>query len=238
MSSRTHLPAAATAAGRAKQLYAVIGALVREKRIRQGWALRELAARARLSVAMVQTIESGAAGSIDAYVRLATALSLRLDLGLTDPTDRPGERSRRAIDPVHSAMGEFEAGQLRSLGFQVGVDEPYQHFQFAGRADVVAWDIGRRALLHLENRTRTPDFQDAAGSYNAKRAYLAEAIGGRVGVALRASETHVMVALWSAEMLHAIRLRPEAFTSSAPTVRTASQLGGAASRPRRDEPRP
>ena len=79
-------------------------------------------------------------------------------------------------------MSELEAGHLRRLAFPVGVDEPYQHFQFAGRADVAAWDIGRRALLHLENRTRNPDFQEAAGSYNGKRAYLAASIGGRVGV--------------------------------------------------------
>jgi transcriptional regulator with XRE-family HTH domain len=215
-SSRIHQPATATAAARAQQLYGVIGALIRGERIRRGWGLRDLSGRAQLSVAMVQAIESGAAGSVDAYVRLATALGLRLDLGLSDPTARPGERSRRMVDPVHSAMGEFEAAHLRPFGFQLGMDEPYQHFQFAGRADIAAWDVSRRALLHLENRTRTPDFQDAAGSHNAKRAYLAEAIGARGGVAHWASETHVVVALWSAEMLHAIRLRPESFRSICP----------------------
>jgi hypothetical protein len=137
-------------------------------------------------------------------------------MDVVDPHRKKRIANQRAVDPVHSAMGEFEAAHVRRLGFSVGMDEPYQHFQFAGRADVAAWDIGRRALLHLENRTRTPDFQDAAGSYNAKRAYLAEAIGGRVGVARWASETHAVVALWSAEMLHAIRLRPESFRSICP----------------------
>lgn len=211
-----HLPATATAARRAQQLYAVMGALIRQKRMQHRWGLRELAGRARLSVAMVQAIESGAAGSVDAYARLATALGLRLDLGLSDPTARPGEISHRTVDTVHSAMGEFEAAHFRRFAFPVGIDEPYQHYQFAGRADVTVWDVGRRALLHLENRTRTPDFQDAAGSYNAKRSYLAQAIGARVGVRHWTSETHVFVALWSAEMLHSIRLRTESFRSICP----------------------
>ena len=55
-------------------------------------------------------------------------------------------------------MGEYEASHLRALGFKVGIDEPYQHYQFAGRADLVAWDVDARAFLHIENGTRFPDF--------------------------------------------------------------------------------
>jgi hypothetical protein len=113
-------------------------------------------------------------------------------------------------------MGEFEARQFRHFGFGTGLDEPYQHFQFAGRADLVAWDIEQRSFFHSENRTRFPDFQDMAGSYNAKRAYLAEAIGARLGVHRWASETHVIAALWSSEALQAIRLRTESFRSLCP----------------------
>jgi len=31
---------------------------------------------------------------------------------------------------------------------EVAEKRAYQHYQFAGRADLVAWDRGRRALLH------------------------------------------------------------------------------------------
>jgi hypothetical protein len=122
----------------------------------------------------------------------------------------------RQLDPVHSAMGELEAAHLRARGFQMSVDEPYQHYQFAGRADLVAWSVDALALLHIENRTRFPDFQEAAGAYNAKRAYLGAALAERLGVGRWRSETHVVAALWSAEVLHMLRIRTESFRALCP----------------------
>ncbi|MEP7158833.1 MAG: hypothetical protein ABI797_05360, partial [Chloroflexota bacterium] len=95
-------------------------------------------------------------------------------------------------------------------------DEPYQHYQFAGRADVVAWDLETLALLHIENRTRFPDFQDMAGSFNAKRAYLGRVLAERLGIGGWRSETHVIAALWSSEVVHALRLRTESFLAICP----------------------
>ena len=113
-------------------------------------------------------------------------------------------------------MGEVEAGQLRSSGRPVRIDEPYQHYQFSGRGDVVAWSMPRLALLHIENRTEFPNVQEAAGAYNAKRAYLGEALARRLGVRAWRSETHVMAALWSADVRHVLRRRTETFRSLCP----------------------
>ena len=117
-------------------------------------------------------------------------------------------------------MGECQAEHFRPFGLAVLLDEPYQHYQFAGRADLLAFDRARRSLLHIENRTLFPDVQDFVGRYNAKRAYLADAIADRVGLprgARRfASITHVVVALWSSDVLHTIRLRNETFRAVAP----------------------
>ncbi len=113
-------------------------------------------------------------------------------------------------------MGELETRHLRTFGIPTGIDEPYQHYQFAGRADVVAWDVAARALLHIENRTRFPDFQEMAGAFNAKKAYLADAIGARLGVGRWVSQTHVIAALWTSEVLRAIRSRSESFRSLCP----------------------
>jgi hypothetical protein len=167
-----------------------------------------------VSVQVVYLIEAGRPTSAEAITRLATALSLRIEVQLVDPRRR--ERPQRLADPVHSAMGEVEARRLRELGRPVGVDEPYQHYQFAGRADLVSWDLDARALLHIENRTRFPDFGEMAGAFNAKRAYLGAALAERVGISRWASETHVIAALWSSEVLHAIRLRPESFRALCP----------------------
>ncbi len=117
---------------------------------------------------------------------------------------------------MHSAMGELEARMLARPGVRVSIDEPYQHYQFAGRADVLAWDDEN--LLHIENRTRFPNLQEAAGAYNAKRQYLASSIAQRLDLGPRGwrSVTHVMACLWSSEVLHAIRLRRATFEALCP----------------------
>jgi hypothetical protein len=163
----------------------------------------------------VYLIERGEPISVVALARLADALGLRLEAELVDPRRRQATPALHS-DPVHSAMGELEAGHLRPMGFPVAIDEPYQHYQFAGRADVLAWDGDARALLHIENRTRFPDLQDMAGSFNAKRAYLGRVLADRLGVGAWRSETHVIVALWSAEVVHALRLRTESFRAICP----------------------
>lgn len=197
-----------------------VGLRVRDARVARGWSVRRLAEVAELSVDMVYRVEAGEPASWQTAARLSVALGRRLEIDLVDQRRREA-RPNLAVDLVHSAMGEFEARHMRERGLPVGIDEPYQHYQFAGRADVVAWDLARRALLHIENRTRFPDFQDMAGGFNAKRAYLGQALAARIGVRSWASETHVIVALWSSEVLHALRLRTESFRALCPDVTAA-----------------
>jgi hypothetical protein len=148
-------------------------------------------------------------------VALGGALGLSVELELVDRRRRDRAATvARAEDPVHAAMGELEARHLRGLGYHVAMDEPYQHYQFAGRGDVVAWSPKDAALLHLENRTQFPNVQEAIGSFTAKRSYLAAAIGERYGIRRFGSQTHVLVCLWSSEVLHALRLRRETFRST------------------------
>ena len=121
----------------------------------------------------VSGVEAGRQASLDTYARLAVALGLTLDVVLGD------RRRRTPLEPsdlVHAAMGELEARWLTVHGYELALDRPYQHYQFAGRADVLAWTREPARLLHIENRTRFPDLQSAAGSYNAKREYLAAVV--------------------------------------------------------------
>jgi len=194
---------------------AIAGQAVRGERIRRRMTLRDCAERAGVSAALVQNLESGGSVSLEAYARVATSLELRAELVLGNPRRQP---ALRAADPVHSAMAELEAAHLRAMGLHVAIDEPYQHFQFAGRAGLVAWDLEGRALLHLENRTRFPDIQDALGSYSAKRAYLPAVLADRLGISRTGWRvvTHVIVALWSAEVLHTLRMRSATFRSACP----------------------
>jgi transcriptional regulator with XRE-family HTH domain len=194
------------------------GQRLRDERLRRGWTLSELAARAGTAIAVAHGVEAGDIATLESYARLATVLGLRPELGFVDPRTRRATTGpdREASDFVHAAMGELLAGGLARSTRTIAIDEPYQHYQFAGRADVLAWDDAD--LLHIENRTRFPNLQEAAGSWNAKRQYLSASIADRAGIGPRGwrSVTHVMACLWSAEVLHAIRLRRATFDALCP----------------------
>ena len=192
-----------------------LGMAIHEERVRHRWTLRELGDRAGLSAAAIHAIEAGRAASLDSYARIAHAFAVQLDVNLASDRSR-ATAQRHDEDLVHAAMGELEARILRGHGFELALDEPYQHFQFAGRADLVAWDRQRRALLHIENKTRLPNVQEALGSFAAKRAYLGPVLAKRLRVGQWRSETHVIVALWSAEILHVLRLRRATFDAACP----------------------
>ena len=166
-------------------------------------------------MATAHHVEAGSAASLETYARLATTLALRLDATISDPRHLPAV-GRRSEDPVHAAMGEIEANVLRAHGFKVAIDEPYRHYQFAGRADVVAWSETERRLLHLENRTRFPNLQEAVGAFNAKRAYLGPAIAERLHLPAWRSETHVIVVAWTGEALRDIRRYDASIRSTCP----------------------
>jgi DNA-binding XRE family transcriptional regulator len=226
------IPAADPASEALARFWATLGIRLRDARLARGLTVAELAARAGTSRSSVYEAETGRPTSLEAIARLAQGLGLRIETELVDPRQRRGARQDLSVDPVHSAMGEFEARHFRALGVAVGIDEPYQHYQFAGRADLIAWDLDRRALLHIENRTRFPDLQRVAGSYNAKRAYLAAAIGKRLGAGQWASQTHVIAGLWSSEVLHVLRLRTETFRALCPDPASAFEAWWAGSPPR------
>ncbi|HET7027293.1 MAG TPA: helix-turn-helix transcriptional regulator [Candidatus Limnocylindrales bacterium] len=190
-----------------------LGARIRATRERRKWSLRKLAAAAGLAPSFVHWVETGHTPSVETYARLAQALGLRLEMDLVDPRRTTAQRD---ADVVHAAMGEALATQLAKNDFALSLDEPYQHFQFAGRADLVAWDVGRAALLHIENRTRLPNFQEAAGAYNAKRRWLAPSISERLGMRGFRSVSHAFVGVWSAEMLHAVRMRRSSLAAICP----------------------
>ena len=193
--------------------HALLGARLNDARRDRKWNVQRLATEAKVSRGLAYRALRGDPVSLEASLRMIGALGLKLEWELVDPRRKA---PRPAQDVVHSAMGEFEAAHFRPLGFALAIDEPYQHYQFAGRADFVAWDLDARALLHIENRTRFPDLQEAAGAFNAKKAYLGDALAERNGIPGWRSETHVIVALWSSEVLHVLRQRRETFRALCP----------------------
>lgn len=199
----------------AKRLAFRLGQALRSERRRRMTGIRALAAKAGVATGTIHNVESGEPATIETYARVAKALNRELSMDLTLP-GRPSS-PRDGTDLVHALMGEVQMATLRPHGFRLAVDEPWQHFHFAGRADVLESDPQQRALLHLENRTAFPDVQDAIGRFATKRRYLATALGPSLGFAgLPRTQTHVMVALWSNEVMRVLRRDPETFQVTCP----------------------
>jgi transcriptional regulator with XRE-family HTH domain len=199
----------------ARRVAAESGSLIHAARMQRRWSLRRLGNEALMSASAIHRIEAGHVASLDSYTRLGHALGLRIEIDFVDLRQMRHGPARQA-DVVHAAMGELEARHLGGLGFTTGIDEPYQHFQFAGRADVVAWDPHAAALLHIENRTRFTDIQEAAGAWNGKRQYLPAELAKRLGVRRWNSVTNVMVGLWSREVLDVVRQHRATFGALCP----------------------
>ncbi len=195
-----------------------LGFSIRSERRRRRLTLREVGAIAGVDHSTVHYVEVGRPASLEVVERIVRALRLRLEVTIVDPRRR--ELGARSIDPVHSAMGEIMAAHFQGLGFGVGVDEPFQHYQHAGRADIVVWSLEPAMLLHIENKTEFPDLQAALGSFNVKRAYLGEELAERLGVRRWLSETHVIAGLWSADVLHVVRLRTASLRGACPDPAT------------------
>jgi hypothetical protein len=55
-----------------------------------------------------------------------------------------------------------------------------------------------------------------AGTFNAKKAYLGAILAERLGVRRWRCETHVIAGIWSAEVLHSLRIRRQTFRALCP----------------------
>lgn len=202
---RTARPAPPAVLASLTAIHVSLGAEVRAERLRRRWTIDRLAREAGLSRTLVYLVERGEPTRLETCARLGAALGLRLEVGLRDPRQRA---AARAADPVHAAIVEGLAARYAAQGHHVAVDEPYQHFQFAGRADVVAIEPAGPDLIHHEVKTALPNIGELAGSWNAKRRYLAASLAERGGQrgGFR-SVTHVLTVAWTADCLHVLRLR-------------------------------
>ena len=92
------------------------GTRIREARRGRGWSSARLAEAAGVSRTLVHSVEQGNVSTIETYVRLASAPGLYLELAM--PDRRRHLTTPRDEDPVHAAMGEFEAAHLLKAGYE------------------------------------------------------------------------------------------------------------------------
>ena len=177
-----------------------LGIAIRTVRQSRGWTVKGVADAAALSRSAVARLEAGHPGGLMTYLRVADVLGLRLTWELEALAT-----TLEAEDAVHAVMGEVQARRFGTGKRQVLIDEPYQHFRFAGRGDLVVVDRRGRALEHSENKTRIVNVGELSGSFNAKCLWLAGHVAERSGLRRFTSETHVLVLLWSEEVLAVAR---------------------------------
>lgn len=227
---RAARPASAAVLARLDALHAAAGEAVRAARRRRRWSCERLAAEAGVSRTLVYLVERGEPTTLETYARLGAALGLRVDLAFEDP--RAMARPARSEDPVHAAMVEMLAARYAAQGRLVAVDEPFQHYQFAGRADLAVIDPAGPDLLHHEVKTAIPNVGELAGAWNVKRRYLAGVLAERHGIrgGFR-SVTHVLTVAWTADCLHVVRLRDATIRALGPDAPDAFAAWWSGGRP-------
>ena len=217
---RTVGPLPAATRARVDAIHAAAGEEVRAARRRRRWSCDRLADEAGVSRTLVYLVERGEPTTFETYARLGAALGLRVDLIFEDP--RAGRRPARSQDPVHAAIVEQLAARYSAQGRIVAVDEPFQHYQFAGRADLAVVDLTGPDLLHQEVKTAIPNVGELAGAWNVKRQYLGRLLAERHGLAKGfRSVTHVLTIAWTAECLHVLRLRAATIRALGPDTTEA-----------------
>ncbi len=170
-----------------------VGRVFRAIRLRQGLRQVDVAAKARVSPAVVWRIEHGRLEevSVPALVRVAEALEVRLDLV---PRWRGAELDR-LLSAVHSAFGESVAVLLESHAWELRPEVSFSHYGERGVIDILAWHPGSRTLLVIELKTEVVDVGEVLGTLDRKRrnaARVATELGWQpatVAVALLITDT-------------------------------------------------
>ena len=207
--------------------------------------MRELAQRAGVSLATVHQRRIRRCREPRVVrPRLGAALGMRPTLEFAERgSDRGAHVHRRGARTSCTRDGRARGANAcaRPRCPASSIDEPYQHYQFAGRADVAR--VGSTSnLLHIENRTRFQNLQEARR--RVQRQAPVPRVIDRPAVSTCGprgwrSVTHVMACLWSSEVLHSVRLRRATFEALCPDPVESLEawLAGDRARRRRDAAR-
>ena len=133
-----------------------------EMRLRQ----RDVAERAEVSQATISAIERGHLGGLTIGTVESVAGALEADLSVA--LRWRGASLARLLDRRHASMQNVVVSDLRAAGWEVLVEESFNHFGDRGSVDILAWHAGRRGLLIVEIKTEIVDLQDLLRALDIK----------------------------------------------------------------------
>ena len=170
-----------------------IGTMLRAIRIKKRWRQTDVAAKARVSPAVVGRVERGGASTValGRLRRIAAAVGARFDSFVRwDGADLP-----RLMDARHSAMHEAVAGLLSSLdGWTFEPEVSFSIYGERGVIDVLAWHPGRRMLLVIELKTEVVEIGMLLGKMDQRRRLAADVARRSFGWDPIAVSTWVVIA--------------------------------------------
>lgn len=155
-----------------------VGAAFRAVRVRRGWRQSDVAARARVSRALVSLVERGHLGhtTLDTLRRIAAVLDVRVDVVARW---RGGELDR-LLNARHSALHESVAAFFRNTpGWQIAPEVSFSIYGERGVIDVLAFHAATGSLLVIELKTAVVDVNELIGTLDRKRRLAPQIAAGR-----------------------------------------------------------
>ncbi len=139
----------------------------------------DVAGRARLSQQTVSRLERGQIKplSVGSLLEIAEALEADLDISLR----WRGPTLPRLLDRRHAQLQNYVAGVLSALGWEVKIEESFNHYGEKGSGDALGWRPAEHALAIVEVKSEIVDLQDTVRTMRAKLRLLPGVLRERYG---------------------------------------------------------
>lgn len=174
---------------------------------------KALAARVGVSARYIALIEQGRANPSLALVeRIADALGLTIELGITPPVFPGGARVR---DEVHARCSAYVDRRLRAAGWSTAREVEIVHRRSHGWIDILAFHRRSATLVIIEIKTRVDDLgalERQLGWYEREAWRAATTVGWRPGRA-----ASCVLALASDEVEQVVRSHRDLFKLAFPS---------------------
>ena len=144
--------------------YVRLGSVYRAVRVEMRLRQADVAARAGVSQTTISKIERGQLREFGVQIlqAVAEALEADLDVGLR----WRGPKLARLLDRRHAWLQDYLTWRLE--GWEVHVEQSFNHYGDRGSVDILAWRADVDALLIIELKPEILDLQDTVRSMDIK----------------------------------------------------------------------